>query len=176
MTRRGFALIAAGAAMTLSAISGCGSSSSAAPGGPGFTVKGADTIPTAVKVTGEKVPDGLRKYVGKPMVVNFFSSTCEACKEELPALEKAHEHLGDKVTFVGVATVDLREKWQAFAKQYGVTYEIVDDPDGVMLQSIGGQSLPATAFVTPDGIVHAVSLRKLDTSRIEQMIREQLGV
>ena len=152
------------------------SSTTPASGSGGFHVKGGlDTVPAAAKINGTVLPDALKKFIGKPLVINFFSSTCVACKTELPALAAAHTTLGDTVTFVGVATVDLPEEARKIATSAGVTYEIVDDPTGDLLAAFGGASLPATAFVSPDGTIRSVQLRALDTEHITQLIKETLN-
>ena len=165
-------LLAAGALV----FSGCTSSgTSPANGSGGFHVKGGlDTVPAVAKLNGTPLPAAFKKYVGKPLVINFFSSTCLACKTELPALAAAHRALGDTVTFVGVATVDLPEEARKIANSAGVTYDIIDDPTGDLLAAFGGASLPATAFVSPDGTIRSVQLRALDTEHITQLIKETL--
>ena len=39
---------------------------------------------------------------GKPMVVNFWFSTCEPCKREMPALTEAAATYGASVNFIGI--------------------------------------------------------------------------
>ncbi len=136
---------------------------------------GLDTVPPVAKINDTALPEALKKFIGKPLVINFFASTCVACKTELPALAAAHAALGDTVTFVGVATVDLPEEARKIATNAGVTYEIVDDPTGDLLAALGGLSLPATAFVSPDGTIRSVQLRALDTEHITQLIKETLN-
>src|SRR5262245_35141388 len=62
-------------------------------------------------------------YRGKPVVVNFFSSTCVPCQTEMPALEKTKQQLADQVQFIGMDVNDTVEAGQAFAESTGVTWD-----------------------------------------------------
>ena len=46
---------------------------------------------------GNKV--NLYEHAGKPMVINFWTSWCEPCKEEMPYFEAAYKKYGDNVQF-----------------------------------------------------------------------------
>ncbi len=177
MSRRWIGSVACVTLAVTSGLAGCSSDAPATTGAGsgGFHAKGLDSIPVAVDVKGKPLPEALRKFAGKPLVVNFFSSTCVACKTELPALASAHKALGDTVTFIGVATVDLPDEARKVAATAGVTYDIIDDPSGDLLAAFGGATLPATAFISPDGTIRSVQLRALDTGRITSLIKEQLG-
>src|SRR6266700_5670071 len=52
----------------------------------------------------------LAGLAGTPIVMNFWSSTCDPCKKETPALVLAARALGAKVAFVGIDTADLRRQ------------------------------------------------------------------
>ena len=51
----------------------------------------------------------LSSLQGKPVLVNFFASTCVPCITEMPDLEEVHRQLGDEVTFLGLALQDRPE-------------------------------------------------------------------
>jgi thiol-disulfide isomerase/thioredoxin len=50
---------------------------------------------------------GFRELVqtsrGRPLVVNFWATWCEPCREELPALQQLHEARGEQVQVVAVS-------------------------------------------------------------------------
>src|SRR5262245_22012921 len=62
-------------------------------------------------------------YAGRPVVVNFFASTCAPCVEEMPAFEEVNEAAGGEVAFVGVAVNDRVEDALALAEETGVTWD-----------------------------------------------------
>ena len=85
---------------------------------------------------------------GSPVVINFFASWCIPCREEAPLLEKAwKEHRADGVRFVGVSIRDAASDARDFAKEFGITYPIVHDPQEVLAGPIGVLGLPETYFI-----------------------------
>ena len=91
----------------------------------------------------------------KTVVVNFWWSGCEPCKEEAPILERQWRAWKDKgVVFVGVNEQDdpSSEAPRAFLKAHGVTYSTGPDPGYVDIQyGVTGQ--PETFFITPRGTI-----------------------
>jgi len=91
----------------------------------------------------------LSSVAGKPIVLNFWSSTCAPCKQETPAMASVARSLGSKVSFVGIDTVDTRAKAIAFVDKYKVPYTIAFDPNGDMADNYGVPGLPVTFFLSP---------------------------
>jgi thiol-disulfide isomerase/thioredoxin len=64
----------------------------------------------------------LSKWKGKVLVVNFWATWCEPCREEIPRFVTLQDQLGQQgLQFVGIA-IDPPEKAGAFAKEIGVNY------------------------------------------------------
>jgi len=70
----------------------------------------------------------LRVFSGKPIIINFWSSSCEPGKQESPAIAQIARVMGARVTFLGIDTFDLRSAAVAFVKRYHVTYPVIYDP------------------------------------------------
>ena len=116
------------------------------------------TIGTTAVVTGKTLPHvdietfagdtfATADLVGKPMVVNFWYSTCLPCKKELPAFAAAHAKYGDQVRFVGVDTLPPSDAEEAFARDRGVQYELLYDPNGELTTAVGIANSPQTLFI-----------------------------
>ena len=95
----------------------------------------------------------LRGSPGVYTVLNFWASTCGACVQEMPDLEKAHQALGSSVDLVGVDVSDPASAASAFARTAGVTYPLVADADGTAAGAYRVPGLPFTAVIGPDGTV-----------------------
>ena len=93
----------------------------------------------------------IAKLAGRPIVVNFWASTCEVCKSETPALASVARTLGGKVTFVGIDSVDRHGPAMAFITKYHVPYPIGFDPQGTAAIKYGVVALPVTFFLSPSG-------------------------
>jgi thiol-disulfide isomerase/thioredoxin len=98
--------------------------------------------------------DGLR---GRVVVVNFWASWCEPCREEMPALEevsRGYAEAGRPVTVIGVDASDVRSEAAKFLTEVGVTYPTVYDQQGLrggVAASWSVTGLPQTWFVARDG-------------------------
>ncbi len=89
---------------------------------------------------------------GKVVVVNFWASDCQPCKQEMPRLEAAARRYASTTTFVGIDLLDFKGPARAFLKRYGATYPVVFDPNGVTVGPYGvGQGTPQTFFVDRRG-------------------------
>ena len=93
----------------------------------------------------------LARTKGEYTVVNFWASTCSACRREMPDLQKAHRTLGDSVAFLGIDVADPAGPAAAFAKKSGVTYPLLADANGTAAGAYRIPGLPFTAIIGPDG-------------------------
>ena len=113
-----------------------------------------------------------RDYRGKPVVVNFFSSTCVPCQTEMPALEQVHRKAGDKVAFLGLDVQDTVASGKAFVESVGVTWDMGRDPDASILQGLGGTALPTTVLLDANGKIVYQHLGTLDVDELDKQLRE----
>ena len=120
-------------------------------------------------------PASLADYRGKPLVVNFWQVDCAPCRTEMPDLEKLHQRYGDQVSFLGLNSGDSIDKARDNSPSFGVTYDVVVDPDQTIIRSIGGTGLPTTVLVKGDGTVARVSgPGAVDPDKLERWINEDL--
>lgn len=104
---------------------------------------------------------------GRPILVNFWYSTCEPCKREMPALVAARKKYG--IDIVGVNPRDSVEAARNFADDYGITYELLRDPNGESLVALGIGTFPMTYLVSGDGTIleqHAGEITPDDLDRM----------
>jgi thiol-disulfide isomerase/thioredoxin len=113
-----------------------------------------------------------RDYRGKPVVVNFFSSTCVPCQTEMPALEQVHRTAGVRIAFLGLDVQDTVASGQAFVESVGATYDMGRDPDASILQSLGGTALPTTVLLDAGGKIVYQHLGKLDGDDLGKQLRQ----
>jgi cytochrome c biogenesis protein CcmG/thiol:disulfide interchange protein DsbE len=93
--------------------------------------------------------DSLR---GKAVVVNFWASWCEPCKDEAPMLQAAYERYRDRgLVVVGVDVEDFRSDARAFMRRYGMTYPVVHATNKRLVGSYGVTGYPETFFVDRAG-------------------------
>jgi cytochrome c biogenesis protein CcmG/thiol:disulfide interchange protein DsbE len=89
---------------------------------------------------------------GKAVVLNFWASWCEPCKEESPRLESAWKRYRDQgVVFVGIDVNDFEGDARRFVERYGLTYPILHDGQGSTVGRYGVTGFPETWFVGRNG-------------------------
>jgi thiol-disulfide isomerase/thioredoxin len=90
---------------------------------------------------------------GTPVVLNFWSSTCIPCLNEMPAIEEVHQELEGEVTVIGVDVTDTVEAGNEMVAKTGVTYRNARDPRSEIFAVFGGIALPRTVLIAADGTV-----------------------
>jgi cytochrome c biogenesis protein CcmG/thiol:disulfide interchange protein DsbE len=113
---------------------------------------------------------------GKPVVLNFWASWCEPCKEEMPTLQASYDHYHSSgVVFVGLAFNDTKENGLPFLSKYHITYPAGPDSDGRITVAYGVTGVPETVFIGRDGRVVSkapggVSAAQLDAG-VQQVLK-----
>lgn len=161
------------AAALILGLAACSSSGSADDGGDAAPLDEIEIQPLDDREAPPLTLDELMD--GRPMVVNFFSSTCTPCIEEMPDFETVHQDLGDEVTFVGLAP-EGPERALGVVEATGVTYPTFQDTSAVAVADLGGVALPTTVFLHEDGTVAEVTSRALTESSLRDVIDEHFEV
>ena len=113
---------------------------------------------------------------GKPVIVNFFASWCAPCVEEMPAFERVHRSVGDRVTIIGMANSDTVEKANATVEATGVTYTTFGDPQADAISYFGGLQMPTTVFIDATGRVVEVNNGQLTEAELRGKLTDLFGV
>ena len=118
---------------------------------PAFTIAG---------LSGGRV--ALADYAGSPVVLNFWSSSCAPCRQELPLIvQQAAAHHAQ------VLLIDERDSAvaaKAFLLQIAVTAPVGSDPEGTVGRLYGVSVLPVTVFIRPDGTIEGKYLGQTDAA------------
>jgi peroxiredoxin len=119
----------------------------------------------------------LNNYRGKIVLVNFWATWCEPCKQETPALQAAYQKLRDQgLVIVGV---DLRNQERAgadgdtdvrnFTQRYGVTYPIALDVAGETARAFQIYPIPTSYFVDETGMIRYVRVGQITVPEVEAL-------
>ena len=115
---------------------------------------------------------GLR---GKPVIVNFWASWCEPCKDEAPMIEAAHKRLRKAGgTVLGVTVSDASGDSRAFMREHGLSFPSLRDVDGELGEDFGTTGVPETFAVDRAGRVVAVSRGQVDEDFLDAAVTEVL--
>jgi thiol-disulfide isomerase/thioredoxin len=122
--------------------------SASAAGVPGIASIGTGGV---VHLSGPDLVTGrtldLDAYAGRPVIVNFWASWCEACRVEGPELAK-FERARPDVLVIGVSTQDGTAAALAAMHEWGWTHASIWDPEGRLYFALPGHvGIPQTLFL-----------------------------
>ena len=94
----------------------------------------------------------LAELRGKVVVINFWASWCDPCREEAPVLERMWREYRDRgVVFLGVNYVDVESEARKYLKEFDVTYPNGPDVGQKIARAYRIRGVPETFFVDPQG-------------------------
>jgi cytochrome c biogenesis protein CcmG, thiol:disulfide interchange protein DsbE len=130
--------------------------SEAKPTGVGeYTAAPDFTLPD---LNGTKV--SLSDYRGKVVLLNFWATWCPPCRLEMPTMEEAYRKYKDQGFAVVAVSVDTgpTSAIQDFLHEFGLTFQILLDPQMETLKSFDSFSLPTTIVIDRQGFIRAREL------------------
>lgn len=117
----------------------------------------------------------LPALAGRPVVVNFWQSNCAPCITEMPALQRVHQAMGDKVAFVGLDTLETDHgAAQRLVDRTGVDYALGLDPNGQIGTGFGIIGFPTTALIDRNGTIVYLHLGEITEEELTKQINEKL--
>jgi cytochrome c biogenesis protein CcmG/thiol:disulfide interchange protein DsbE len=98
----------------------------------------------------------LSDFRGRPVIVNFWASWCNPCRQEFPLLRQAlGDHQNDRLAVVGVTYQDIPGDSRGFVKKQHATWPQGIDDNGDVARAYGVRAVPQSFFVRPDGTIAA---------------------
>lgn len=88
------------------------------------------------------------------ILLNIWATWCGPCRNEFPFMQEAYAEYQDKIEVIALSceTTDTPEKLADFAKQYGLTFKIGQDPVD-FLRALGMTSIPTTLMIDRFGTI-----------------------
>lgn len=118
----------------------------------------------------------LDSFDGKPVVVNFWATWCEPCKEEMPRLVSAARRYRGRVQFLGVDVEDSARSAREFIRSYGILFPNLADPDGEIRRAEKVVGLPTTQFYRADGELAFVHAGEISSEELQRRLRELVEI
>ena len=142
---------------------------------------GSDAPPiSAVTLDSAKRTKTLADYKGKVVLLNIWATWCEPCRVEMPSIEKLYREFGPQglaVVGVSVDEAGTEQNIRDFAKQLGLTFEILHDPSQVTKTNYQVTGFPETFIIGREGKIRKKFIGASDWSSEgnRALIRELLG-
>jgi thiol-disulfide isomerase/thioredoxin len=113
---------------------------------------------------------------GRLVWVNFWATSCEPCRTEMPAMQRLAEAYGDELLILGVDWGEERAGVEDFVERYGVTYPILLDPGlQTFYRWAGTDGLPRHYFIGEEGTVLREIVGPLDPARMVGIVDDLLA-
>jgi cytochrome c biogenesis protein CcmG, thiol:disulfide interchange protein DsbE len=113
----------------------------------------------------------LEELRGYPVVINFWASWCEPCKDEAPLLSAAAAERAGQVVFLGLDVQDFVGDARHFLERYGASnYVSVRDPSNRVYEAYGLTGVPETFYLDSEGRAVAHTLGELSEQDLAEGI------
>ncbi len=174
----------------------------AIPSVPGETFTGAASTVVPVRATGAQASalgeavrvgshapdftledlDGtihtLGEHQDQVVLLNFWTTWCPPCKEEMPALQEVYERYqsqGFLVLGVNWTAIDDPDLVPTYVEELKLSFPILLDIDSTVSEELYQLlGLPTSVFVGRDGIVREVYIGALELDNLENKIQRML--
>lgn len=111
----------------------------------------------------------LSSYRGKAVVLAFWATWCEYCREELPLIAALYEEVHDGgIEVLAVNVGDEPERVLAYVAELELPCPVLMDRRGEVATRYRVRGLPTTVFIDPEGNVQRVHLGTME----EQVLRD----
>jgi thiol-disulfide isomerase/thioredoxin len=124
-----------------------------------------------------KLPDSLK---GKVVILDFWASWCQPCKDSFPAMNELQKKYADKgLVIISVNEDEVQSDMQDFLKDNAATFTIVRDAKQKLVGEAGIQTMPSSFVLDDTGKVrfthsgfHGAETRKEYEQQIESLLKK----
>src|SRR3954465_8279373 len=123
---------------------------------PEFTAYTLDSVPRQKR---------LADYRGNVLMINVWATWCLPCRVEMPSIEalnKDYAAKGLKIVAVSIDDPGTDSTIRSFARQYGLTFEILHDPQAKITEAYDISGYPETFIVGRDGVIRKKLMQATD--------------
>ena len=151
--------------------------------GTATTSPAAKLTPVAAPVVGALAPDFEAKGAegdpfrmgesrGQVVVLNFWATWCEPCREEMPLLQARYAEKGPSGPLVvGLNMGDTQAQVRAYGDTLHLTFPLVLTPGGEIEALYRIRGYPTTFFIDEAGVIQHVHVGSMDSEMLDGYLR-----
>jgi peroxiredoxin len=115
----------------------------------------------------------LEQLRGKPVVINFFASWCDPCRDEMPLINEIAAGGGKGgYRVLGIAVEDTRAAVMQFSKEAKLVFPVGLDLNSTVKRAYRIFGPPATFFIDAQGTVRDIVLGPVTPERAREALKK----
>ncbi len=135
-----------------------------------------NVVPDFETVTEKGAPISVSDLQGQIVLLNFWATWCGPCRIEMPEFQKQFDrHSNDDFTILAVNNSETVEDVAGFREEFGLTFPLAMDEDGVIQDQFSIFSYPSTFVIDRNGVILARHFGPLTAEQIEQLLNQALA-
>lgn len=104
-------------------------------------------------------PIALNDLKGRVLLVDFWASWCEPCREEFPEFEAMYRDLRERgVEIIAISVDRKRENAEAFLAKHPASFPVIHDPNRAIADRFKPRAMPTAYIIDQSGVVRFVHL------------------
>lgn len=116
----------------------------------------------------------LSDYRGRPVIINFWTTWCPPCREELPSMNRAWHLIKEEgIAMLAINMGEDEDTIFLFSADYPSDFPILMDQSGEVIEQWPVKGLPTTYVIAPDGTIayRAIGSREWDARELLNSVR-----
>jgi len=121
-------------------------------------------------------PFDLASLRGTAVLLNFWATWCDPCREELPLLDGIQRKYPASLRVIGVETGEAQNEVRSFARSLSLdSMTVLLDSSFAARDLYLVRGLPTSYFIDANGVVQHIKIGALDAAEIDSIL-VQMGV
>ena len=114
----------------------------------------------------------LKDFRGSTVMLNFWSTTCPPCLEEMPYMQDVYtEFKSHGFEIIAVNLDPNMKEVKSFIEHFGYDFLVLEG-DAEIARSYMVRFIPKSLFIDPNGVIHSVHVGALDYDEMVDIVKE----
>jgi peroxiredoxin len=116
----------------------------------------------------------LSDYYGQVVLLNFWTTWCPPCREEMPALQAVYDEYQERgftVLGVNLYQLDNRGEIENFVGELGISFPILLDTESIVSQQLYRViGIPTNVFIDRTGMIAEIIVGAIPIDTLEPLV------